>query len=102
MRSVEVSEKQWHLMWDHVVCGFDKSHTAKDVEFNALHEAYREISSIPEPWNSWKFPIGQQIAILLKQLEHRLRGAHVGRPNPCGKPQHEFLGQHPRPVKKAS
>ena len=82
--TVEVSAKQWHLMWEHMVCGFADSGAAEDVEFRALHDALNEIASIPPRYHEWQFPIGQQIAILLKQLEHRLRAAHVGRPNPCG------------------
>ena len=51
----------------------------------ALHKAYDELRNLPALYHEWKFPIGQQVAILLKQLEHRLRAAHVGRPNPCSK-----------------
>ena len=80
---VEVTSKQWHLMWEHVVCAFFNPSSDKDIEFRALHEAFTEISSSLKPWHDWQFPIGQQIAILMKQLEHRLRAAHVGRPNPC-------------------
>ena len=83
--TVEVSEKQWHLMWDHVVCQFAKPYsgnvlidptTPDQMEFIALHNAYAEIASIPRPWKEWQWPIGQQIAIILKQLEARLKGAH--------------------------
>lgn len=80
---VEVTSKQWHLMWEHVVCVFFNPSSDKDIEFRALHDAFAEISSSLKPWHDWQFPIGQQIAILMKQLEHRLRAAHVGRPNPC-------------------
>ena len=82
---VEVTEKQWHLMWSHVVCQFAKpygddaaiySTNHDQIEFIALHKAYTEMASTPQPWNDWQWPIGQQIAIILKQLESRLRGIH--------------------------
>ena len=83
--AVEVTEKQWHLMWDHIVCQFTKLYgdnaviypmSPDEVEFIALHKAYAEIASIPQPWSDWQWPVGQQIAIILKQLEARLKGAH--------------------------
>lgn len=74
-------------MWDHVVCPFlhltAPAAAPDDVEFTALREAWHEVTGIPSPHKDWQFPIGQQIAMLLKQLEHRLRAAHVGRPNSC-------------------
>ena len=72
-------------MWDHIVCDYhhDGENTPADVEFIALHKAYWELAATPPPHNDIKFPNGQQLAILLKQLEHRLRAAHLNRPNPC-------------------
>lgn len=84
VRAVEVTAKQWHLMWDHVVCNFAYPNSPEDIEFRALHDAWNEISTIPEPWNDWQNPTGQQIAMIGKQLEHRLCSVHVGRPNPYG------------------
>ena len=82
---VEINAKQWLYIWDHHVCCFLDSPDPKNAEFVALHKAYDELRGLPAIYHEWKFPIGQQIAVLLKQLEHRLRAAHVGRPNPCSK-----------------
>jgi len=86
LQTVEVSTKQFDLMWEHVVCQFSAPASTVQIEFRSLHEAFRTIVSISPPWSDIKFPIGQAIIILLKQIEHRLRAVHVGRPNPCGKP----------------
>lgn len=72
-------------MWDHVVCQFLDSKDALDIEFCALHFAWEEVLQIGEAHRDWTFHGGQQCEIILKQLEHRLRSAHVGRPNPCCK-----------------
>lgn len=56
-----------------------------DVELVALHEARNGIMQLGPNYQDWKFPGGQQIAIIQKQLEHRLRAAHKTYPNPCGK-----------------
>lgn len=72
-------------MWDHVVCQFLDSKDALDIEFRALHFAREEVLQIGKAHRDWKFHGGQQCEIILKQLEHRLRSAHDGRPNPCCK-----------------
>ena len=72
-------------MWDHVICQFSKPWgndllihppSPDQIEFIALHKAYSEVASIPAYYSDWKWPGGQQIAIILKQLESRLREIH--------------------------
>ena len=80
-----IPAQQWHFMWEHACCGFLGPTSPGDIEFHALHTAWKEIAEIPETWADWQWPIGQRIFILQKQIEHRLRTAHIDRPNPCCK-----------------
>ena len=78
---VELTAQQWGYMWDHVVCRFQKPTSAAGIELIALHEAWHEIDSIEPPFTDWEFHGGQQISIIKKQLEHRLRHGHIGQPD---------------------
>ena len=69
-------------------CQFAMSTDPRDVEFMSLHKAWIEMDSMDEVWKVLKFHTGQQIAIIQKHLEHHLRAAHIGRPNPCCKLLH--------------
>ena len=51
----------------------------------ALHKAREDLAALGPDWQAWKFPGGQQVHILQKQLEHRLRAIHKMCPNPTGK-----------------
>lgn len=81
--SVMIPAQQWHFMWEHACCGFLGPTSPDDIEFHTLHTAWKEIAEIPETGADWKWPMGQRIFILKKQIEHRLRTAHIDRSNPC-------------------
>ena len=66
-------------------CDFMDDTDPINIEFISLHRALQEIVYIGEPYSDLKFPIGQQVAFIHKQLEHRLRAAHINRPNHCCK-----------------
>ncbi|KAL9628448.1 MAG: hypothetical protein Q9164_007273 [Protoblastenia rupestris] len=68
-------------MWKHIVCGFSEPLIPIRAEFTALHHAWDELSQAQQQYE-WQWPIGQQIAIVLKQLEHRLIHAHAGYTTP--------------------
>lgn len=64
-------------MWSHVMCPHSTPVDLNNTENTALHLAWEDISAIGKPWNEWQWPIGQQIAIIKKQLEHRLQISHT-------------------------
>jgi len=76
--SVQVSERYYKLMWDHVACRFTNLPfwDMDALECRALHRAWAELTEIPETWNTWHFPIGQRIQICIKQIEARMGGLH--------------------------
>lgn len=82
---VKIPAQHWFYMWSHACCQFLGPTEPSTIEFTALHTAWKELADIPETWASWQWPIGQRIFVLQKQVEHRLRTAHIGRPNPCCK-----------------
>lgn len=65
-------------MWDHVACRFTAIPFGDPdaVECRALHAAWAELYEIPTTWNTWHFPIGQKIQILMQQIEGRIGGLH--------------------------
>ena len=80
---VEVTVEQFQIMWDHELCELKQPWTAEDVELRALHDARNFLLNGSPDLHDWNFPGGQQVAILQKQLEHRIRAAHRTRANPC-------------------
>ena len=78
MTEVQVTERYWSLMWDHVACRFTNLPfwDMDALECRALHSAWAELTEIPETWNIWHLPIGQRIHICIKQIEARMGGLH--------------------------
>lgn len=68
---VQVSERDWVLMWDHVACQFTSPPFWDPIglECVALHKAVQELAEIPEFWSNWSWPPGQMIAICILQLD---------------------------------
>ncbi|KAI9872596.1 MAG: hypothetical protein M1830_001428 [Pleopsidium flavum] len=97
LQEIQITERDWNLMWDHVACRFTilPFWSMDALECRTLHKIWNELTAIPETWNTWRFPIGQKIQILLTQIEARLGGLHRRNKTHgcCSNPRHhEDLG----------